>query len=95
VTALFFLQVNVGGLMAHYTVHPSSFYGLDFIASLIPYNWVKTWHLQLAVFWIATAWIGMTLFVAPRVGGPGKRRQSIGLGRRAVKIPLTRPPRCR
>lgn len=69
VTALFFLQVNVGGLMAHYTVHPSSFYGLDFIASLIPYNWVKTWHLQLAVFWIATAWIGMTLFVAPKVGG--------------------------
>jgi nitric oxide reductase subunit B len=69
VTALFFLQVNVGGLMAHYTVHPSTFYGLDFIASLVPYNWVKTWHLQLAVFWIATAWIGMTLFVAPKVGG--------------------------
>ncbi len=69
VTALFFIQVNVGGLMAHYTVHPSGFYGLDFIASLIPYNWVKTWHLQLAIFWIATAWIGMTLFVAPKVGG--------------------------
>jgi nitric oxide reductase subunit B len=69
VTALFFLQVNMGGLMAHYTVHPDSFYGFDFIAKFIPYNWVKTWHLQLAVFWIATAWIGMTLFVAPRVGG--------------------------
>ncbi|MEW5908875.1 MAG: cbb3-type cytochrome c oxidase subunit I [Thermodesulfobacteriota bacterium] len=69
VAALFFLQVNIGGLMAHYTVHPDSFYGLDFIARWIPYNWVKTWHLQLAVFWIATAWIGMTLFVSPRVGG--------------------------
>ncbi len=69
VSALFFLQVNVGGLMAHYTVHPTTFYGFDKIAEFIPYNWVKTWHLQLAVFWISVTWIGMTLFVAPRVGG--------------------------
>lgn len=69
VSALFFLQVNMGGLMAHYTVHPDSFYGLDFIAQFIPYNWVKTWHLQLAVFWIATAWVGTVLFVSPKVGG--------------------------
>ena len=69
VSALFFLQVNMGGLMAHYTIHPDSFYGFDFVAKFVPYNWVKTWHLQLAVFWIATAWVGMTLFVAPRVGG--------------------------
>lgn len=68
VSALFFLQVNVGGLMAHYTVSPDSFYGLKSIAEFIPYNWVKTWHLQLAVFWIAVSWIGMTLFVAPYVG---------------------------
>lgn len=69
VTALFFLQLNVGGLMAHYTVHPTTFYGFDALAAFIPYNWVKSWHLQLAVFWIATSWIGMTLFVSPRVGG--------------------------
>jgi len=69
VSALFFVQVNVGGLMAHYTVNPGSFYGLGFIADLIPYNLVKTWHLQLAIFWIAVSWIGMTLFVSPRVGG--------------------------
>lgn len=76
VAALFFLQVNVGGLMAHYTVNPSSFYGLDSIAEFIPYNWVKTWHLQLAIFWIAVSWIGMTLFVAPRVGG----KEPVGQG---------------
>ena len=69
VAALFFLQVNMGGLMAHYTVHPDGFYGFDFVVKLIPYNLVKTWHLQLAVFWISVSWIGMTLFVAPRVGG--------------------------
>lgn len=76
VSALFCLQVTMGGLLAHYTVHPNSFYGFDFIAEFIPYNWVKTWHLQLAVFWIATSWIGMTLFVSPRVGG----KEPVGQG---------------
>lgn len=69
VSALFLLQVCMGGIMAHYTVHPDSFYGFDFVVKLLPYNLVKTWHLQLAVFWISVSWIGMTLFVAPRVGG--------------------------
>ncbi len=77
VAALWFLQVNVGGLMAHYTVHPDSFYGMDWVAQFIPYNWVKTWHLQLAVFWIATAWIGTTLFVSPRVGGREPKAQGL------------------
>ncbi len=69
VSALFFLQVNMGGLMAHYTVNPDSFYGIKWVTDLVPYNWVKTWHLQLAIFWIAVSWIGTTLFVSPRVGG--------------------------
>ncbi len=69
VAALFFLQTNMGGLMAHYTVNPGSFYGIEWVVNLVPYNWVKTWHLQLAVFWIATSWIATTLFIAPAVGG--------------------------
>ncbi len=77
VSALFFLQVNMGGLMAHYTVHPDSFWGLHFVARWIPYNWVKTWHLQLAVFWIATSWVGMTLFVSPWVGGREPKGQGL------------------
>lgn len=77
VALLFFLQVNVGGLMAHYTVSPQSFFGMDFIAKFIPYTWVKTWHLQLAVFWIAVSWIGTTLFVAPRVGNKEPKAQGL------------------
>ncbi|WP_300673539.1 cbb3-type cytochrome c oxidase subunit I [Desulfoluna sp.] len=77
VAALFFLQVNVGGLMAHYTVSPDAFYGLKSITKFIPYNWVKTWHLQLAVFWIAVSWIGMTLFVAPFVGNREPKGQGL------------------
>ena len=75
VAALFVLQTSMGGLMAHYTVHPSSFYGSDFLANFFTYNWAKTWHLQLAVFWIATSWIGMTLFVSPYVGGKEPKLQ--------------------
>ncbi len=77
VAALFFIQLLIGGLMAHYTVHPATFYGLDAVAAFIPYNWVKSWHLQLAVFWIATAWLGMTLFVSPSVGGREPKSQGL------------------
>lgn len=68
VAVLFVLQLGAGALMAHYTVHPSSLFGWKSLADFIPYSWVKTWHLQLAVFWIAVSWMGFTLFVAPRVG---------------------------
>lgn len=77
VAVLFLLQITVGGLMAHYTVHPSSFFGWKGLADFIPYTWVKTWHLQLAVFWIAVAWVGFTLFVAPRVGGREPKVQGL------------------
>lgn len=68
VTLLFFLQLMQGGLMAHYTVHPGEFYGISAVAKNIPYNWPKTWHLQLAIFWIATAWVGAALYLAPIAG---------------------------
>jgi nitric oxide reductase subunit B len=77
VSVLFFLQVNMGGVMAHYTVTPDAFWGMKWVADFVPYNWVKTWHLQLAVFWIATSWIAFTLFVVPRVGGSEPKGQGI------------------
>src|SRR6266511_1094577 len=67
VAALFLLQGLAGGALAHYRVEPGAFYGID-IASLLPYNLLRTWHLQLAIFWIATAWVGGGLFLAPLVG---------------------------
>ena len=77
VAVLFLLQVVVGGGLAHYRVEPFSFYGLDAIVQLAPYNLLRTYHLQLAIFWIATAWVAGGLFLAPLVGGgdpPGQRR---------------------
>ncbi|HUL76538.1 MAG TPA: cbb3-type cytochrome c oxidase subunit I, partial [Vicinamibacteria bacterium] len=76
VALLFFLQAVVGGALAHYRVEPFSFYGFDAILRLLPYNLVRTYHLQLAIFWIATAWVAGGLFLAPLVGGgdpPGQK----------------------
>ena len=78
VAVLFLLQAALGGAVAHYRVEPGSFYGID-IAQLLPYNLARTWHLQLAVFWIATAWVGGGLFLAPWLGGREPRGQKTGV----------------
>lgn len=75
VAALLFLQVLCGALIAHYRADPGSFYGLD-LSGLLPSNIVRTWHLQTAVFWIATAYIAGALFLGPAVGGKEPKRQA-------------------
>ncbi len=76
VILLFLTQTCFGGLLAHYTVNPSSFY-LPLVAKVIPYSWAKTWHLQLAIFWIATTWVASAIYLAPIVGGREPRGQGI------------------
>ncbi len=75
---LFLAQAVVGGATAHYRADPGSFYGID-ISSLFPSNILRTWHLQLAIFWIATAYVGGGLLLAPAVGGTEPRGQSRGV----------------
>ena len=77
VAALFLLQGLAGGALAHYRVEPGSFYGIN-IAALLPYNLLRTWHLQLAIFWIATAWVAGGLFLAPLVGRSEPKGQRLG-----------------
>ena len=67
-----------GGGLAHYRVEPGAFYGFD-LARFLPYNLARTWHLQLAIFWIATAWVGGGLFLAPLVGGEEPKGQRLGV----------------
>lgn len=75
---LFLLQVLLGGALAHYRVEPEGFYGFN-LADLLPYNLVRSWHLQLAIFWIATAWVGGGLFIAPLLGGQEPKGQRWGV----------------
>ncbi|MCP4622779.1 MAG: nitric-oxide reductase large subunit [bacterium] len=76
VILLFLLQTTMGGLLAHYTIHPGSFF-VQFVADLIPYNWAKTWHLQLMVFWIATTWLASAIYLAPIIGGKEPAKQGV------------------
>lgn len=76
VILLFLVQTSFGGLLAHYTVHPASFW-FPFIDKLIPYSWAKSWHLQLAVFWIATTWVGSAIYLAPIIGGKEPVKQGL------------------
>jgi nitric oxide reductase subunit B len=65
---LFVVQIFNGGLLAHYTIHPGTFY-IDFIGQIYPYSWAKSWHLQLAILWIALSWMGTAIYLAPLVAG--------------------------
>ena len=78
VIGLFVLQVLTGALTAHYTVEGQSFFGWP-IAKWIPYAVSRTWHVQLAVFWIATAFLAAGLFLAPAVGGREPKFQRLGV----------------
>ena len=51
VAALLLAQTLLGGATAHYHAEDGSFFGLD-LARVLPYNLARTWHLQLALFWI-------------------------------------------
>jgi nitric oxide reductase subunit B len=78
VVALFGLQVLLGALVAHYTVEGDSFYGFD-LTTLLPYAIARTWHIQLAMFWIATSFLAFGLFLAPVIGGREPRFQKLGV----------------
>ena len=78
VTALFFTQVLLGIVTAHYAVEGQGLYGLP-MAEYFPYAITRTWHTQLAVLWIATAWLATGLYVAPMLGGREPKFQRLGV----------------
>ncbi|MEZ4743187.1 MAG: nitric-oxide reductase large subunit [Bdellovibrionota bacterium] len=79
VIVLFILQIGLGGALAHYTVEGQDFYGFP-LSKYLPYSLVRTWHLQLALFWIATAFLAAGLFLAPIVnGGKDPKYQRAGV----------------
>jgi nitric oxide reductase subunit B len=78
VTALFLAQVLLGTITAHYAIEGQGFYGLPF-SETIPYAVTRTWHTQLAVLWIATAWLATGLYVAPMLSGHEPKYQSLAV----------------
>ena len=42
---------------------------------MIPFNIARTWHLQLAIFWVATGFLAAGIFLAPMIAGREPRGQ--------------------
>lgn len=78
VLALFLVQILLGAITAHYQVEGQNLYGFE-LSSVLPYALTRTWHTQLAVLWIAAAWLGTGLYIAPAISGHEPRFQSIGV----------------
>jgi nitric oxide reductase subunit B len=78
VLALFLVQIFLGATTAHYQVEGQEFYGIQ-LAEYLPYSLTRSWHTQLAVLWIATAWLGTGLFIAPAISGHEPKFQRAGV----------------
>ena len=71
---LFLLQVLFGGATQHYRAEIANFFGID-LARFLPFNVARTWHLQLAIFWVATSYLAAGIFLAPLISGHEPKRQ--------------------
>ncbi len=72
---LFLIQTLVGGATQHYRADLSTFFGID-LAPLLPFNLARTWHVQLAIFWVATSYLAAGIFLAPMIAGREPRGQN-------------------
>ncbi|HET9955892.1 MAG TPA: nitric-oxide reductase large subunit [Polyangiaceae bacterium] len=78
VIVLFMLQIGMGVVTAHFGVEGDGFYGIP-LSRWLPYVISRTWHTQLGIFWIATAWLAAGLFVAPAIGAGDPPYQRLGV----------------
>jgi nitric oxide reductase subunit B len=78
VSGLILLQIAFGVITAHFGVEGNGFYGMP-ISSFLPYTITRTWHTQLGIFWIATAWLAAGLYIGPAVGGIEPKGQRLGV----------------
>jgi nitric oxide reductase subunit B len=78
VSLLMVLQMGFGILTAHYGVEGDGLYGFA-LDKFLPYSVTRTWHTQLAIFWIATAWLATGLYIAPAVAGKDPKFQKVGV----------------
>ena len=72
--ALFLLQTLVGAASQHYRAEIASFFGFD-LAQFLPFNVVRTWHVQLSILWVATSFLAAGIFLAPMISGREPRGQ--------------------
>lgn len=77
-SALILVQMLLGVITAHYGVEGDGFYGFP-LSEWLPYSVSRTWHVQMGLFWIATAWLAAGLFIGPLVSGAEPKGQQLGV----------------
>ncbi|QDV52281.1 nitric-oxide reductase large subunit [Gimesia fumaroli] len=78
VAALILVQMLLGVITAHYGVEGDGFYGFP-LSKWLPYSVTRTWHIQIGLFWIATAWLAAGLFIGPLVSNHEPKGQTLGV----------------
>jgi nitric oxide reductase subunit B len=66
--ALALVQTLVGAASQHYRADIAGFFGID-LARIFPYNLTRTWHVQLAILWVATSFLAAGIFLVPMIAG--------------------------
>src|SRR4029079_19795065 len=78
VSAMILVQILLGVVTAHYGVEGAGCFESP-LSKCLPYSVTRTWHLQLGVLWIATAWLAAGLFIGPLVSGSEPKGQKLGV----------------
>ena len=69
VVALVFLaSQGAGAIMAHSYYDRETFYGVQ-LNYILPYNFLRSFHIQAPIIWIGLGWIASGLFIAPAIAG--------------------------
>jgi nitric oxide reductase subunit B len=72
--ALFLIQALVGAASQHYRADLGDFFGID-LAQVFPYNLTRTFHVQLAIFFVSSSYLAAGIFLAPMIAGREPRGQ--------------------
>src|SRR5262249_52490813 len=43
---------------------------------IFPFNLMRTWHIRLAIFWVATSFLAAGIFLAPMIAGREPKHQA-------------------
>jgi nitric oxide reductase subunit B len=74
--ALLCVQILMGAITGHFKIEGTSFFGIP-LGGVLPYAITRTWHLQLAIFFIAACFLGAGLFIGPFVGREPKAQSKL------------------
>ena len=65
---LFLVQAWSGSASQHYRAEIGGFFGID-TDRFLPFNIVRTWHVQLSIFWVVTSFLAAGIFLTPMIAG--------------------------